>query len=281
MVGIGLLTGASVLPPPAAAQEWSAGVQTPSSRHEEDRTLNPARPLLYSALLPGAGQYVLQQRRGFAYLALEVVGWWFWLDRRDRGLELRRGYRDLAWRDARIPGGEERRDGDFNYYEALGHWSRSGAWDADPATSALEPESDPATYNGSMWLLARQIYFPGGPGAEPDPSDPAWDRALDYYRERAYGPAFLWDWTRHPGSREQYVEMIHASDERLRQATIALGTLVANHLISAADAFVSARLREATGDRVDAALGWAPPVSRVGVGRGTMPPLRIGVRVAF
>ena len=43
----------------------------------------------------------------------------------------------------------------------------------------------------------------------------------------------------------RYKALIDRSDEALRTATIVLGAVVANHLFSAADAFVSARLARA------------------------------------
>ena len=74
-----------------------------------------------------------------------------------------------------------------------------------------------------------------------DPGAPGFRAALEYYGERAYPDEFLWDWNGHAEARDRYGALIGTSDTRFQQATVALGVLFANHLISAADAFVSAR----------------------------------------
>ena len=74
-----------------------------------------------------------------------------------------------------------------------------------------------------------------------DPSDPAYEAAVAYYRERAWGPGFLWDWTGTGSAMTEYAGLIEASDERARQATHVLGGIIANHLVAAVDAFLSAR----------------------------------------
>ena len=95
-------------------------------------------------------------------------------------------------------------------------------------------------YNGLIWSRALGIYSVD-PAA--GPGDPSYDGAIWYYEERAYGPGFLWDWTGSPGGRETYAGIIESSDERFRQARNALGFVIANHLVSAVEAFVSARAR--------------------------------------
>lgn len=195
-------------------------------------------PTLFSAVLPGAGQHVLGQKRKWAYAAVEVVGWVAFFERRAAGGDYRERYRDFAWAQGRIQVGG-RVDGDFDYYETLSKWSRSGDFDTDGGLAGVQPEMDPTTYNGSIWALASQIYIPGG-GPVPD-TDPAYQSALAYYSERAYGDQFLWDWSAVPGGREELGGLIKASDDRFRQATTALGVVIANHLISAADAYLSSR----------------------------------------
>ena len=81
----------------------------------------------------------------------------------------------------------------------------------------------------------------------------AYQSALAYYDVRAYDSAFLWDWSAVPGGREELGQLISASDDRYRQATTALGLVIANHLISAADAYLSAR-----GGRPSVRLGFEP-----------------------
>jgi hypothetical protein len=200
--------------------------------------VSPGRAAALSVLIPGAGQHVLDQRRKWGYLALEALGWILYADRRGAGAELRRAYRDFAWSEARLQSGA-RVDGDWQYYETLTHWARSGHYDADPTTGGVQPESDPATYNGSIWALATQLFLPGGPGTPTD--DPSYQRALAYYAQRGYNTAFLWDWTGRGGAQSAYVDLISATDRRYRQATNVLGALIANHALAAADAYLSAR----------------------------------------
>jgi hypothetical protein len=197
-------------------------------------------PVLLSLAVPGVGQRVMGQRRGWVYLSLEVVGWAFWLDRRMAGADYRDRYRDLAWEVARIPSGP-RADGAFPYYETLSDWPRSGDYDSDASTSGLQPEGDPTTYNGAIWARAVDLFLPGG--AVVSESDPAYQSALAYYGDRAYGTEFLWDWTGEDGARSEFGDLIVESDDRFRQATNVVGAVIANHLVSAVDAYLSARGR--------------------------------------
>ena len=62
----------------------------------------------------------------------------------------------------------------------------------------------------------------------------------------------------------RYGGLIHESDERLREATIFGGVLAANHLLSATDAFVSARLGRLSGGALSGALRMTPQDPRRG-----------------
>lgn len=205
------------------------------------------RAFLSSLILPGLGQYQQGRRRWLLYAGVEVTAAALYLDRRGDGRSLRRRYRRLAWDVAREGLSEgPRMDGNFVYYETLSRWARSGDWDVDPDAAGLQPETDPDTFNGSIWALASQIF-------DLDPADPegssGYQNALGYYTERGYGPAFLWDWSGSPGSRETFGELIEESDGRFRAARQAVGILVANHLLSALDGLITARVAR----RIDAA----------------------------
>lgn len=193
------------------------------------------RPVLASAVLPGLGQFDLGQRRGWAYVAAEALVWTGYGLSRRAGLDDRDAYRDLAWREAR-GSVEPRRDGDFEYFERLGTWTRSGAFDVAPLEPGLQPESDPATFNGDAWRLARDLV-----GLPPDagPDDPRYARALELYRERAYPGDLVWDWTDRPEAQDRYRSLVRESDQHLRDATIILGGVFLNHIVSAADAYLS------------------------------------------
>jgi hypothetical protein len=192
-----------------------------------------------SLILPGWGQKELGQRRGLAYALAEVTFWTLWADRRHKGNTLATEYRDLAWREARVQTGA-RADPAWAYYETLSKWTRSGAFDRDPTSGGIQPEDDLATFNGSIWRLAVDLHFPQG--VDPDPGTPAYAAAVTWYGDHAYGEDFLWDWSGKDGELAEYKDLIHRSDHRFSQATAALGAVLANHLLSATDAFLSSKV---------------------------------------
>jgi len=163
----GLLAFESPLPLPAAFEDPSPGTS-----------------FLLSAILPGAGQYLQGRRRWVGYVAAEAAGWVFWSRARSRAQDFQDQFRDLAWETARTWQGA-RIDGEWEYYERMEKFVRSGAFDRDPGTAGLQPEEDPTTFNGDAWRLARQIHLGGATDAQP--GDPAYEEALEFYRERAVG----------------------------------------------------------------------------------------------
>jgi hypothetical protein len=236
-----------------------AGEAAPDALEHRDVGPSLGAPLL-SFVLPGAGQHVLGQRRKWAYAVLEMVAWATYFDRRAAGRDYRHRYRDFAWDAARLQNGA-RVDGDFAYYEAMSRWERSGGFDTDSATSGIQPELDASTYNGWIWSLASGLFLGGG--RQVSESDPAYQAALAYYEQRAYDQAMLWDWTVGlSGGRAELARLIRASDARFRQAATVLGVVIANHLLSAADAFLSAR-GGAAGARVRVVLDPGGSVSWV------------------
>jgi hypothetical protein len=200
-----------------------------------------------SLLIPGWGQHRLGQRRWIGYAVVEAGLWALWAERRAGGSDLRTQYRDLAWQEGRVQTGP-RVDADWAYYERLSTWTRSGHFDRDPQQAGVQPEENASTYNGWIWGLARGLYF--HQGQTPSEDDPAYGQALAYYLERAYGPGFLWDWAGKETSLAEFNHLIDRSDDRFRQATAAMGAVFANHLLSAADAYLSARTSRPTGIRV-------------------------------
>ena len=195
-------------------------------------------PAAMSAVVPGSGQLALGRRRGWIYLGLELVAWLGYADRRGAAAAFRDQYRDVAWEHARSQNGP-RLDGGFRYYETLTQWTRSGAFDGDASAPELQPETDPTTFNGSIWQRARGLFMSNGSGD--GPTHPGYAAAVRYYRERAYDERFLWDWSNDPDARGTFASLIDASDVRARQATAVLGLVIANHLVAAADGFLAAR----------------------------------------
>jgi len=202
----------------------------------------PAKAFLLSALLPGAGQWYLDKERWPAYLAAELWAWLQFLDWRREGRDLQREYKDLAWLVARRVSSGRRTEAGWDYYEALTKYPSSGAYDADPLRSGIQPEEDPGTFNGSMWLLAREIYFPEDPEIPVGEGSEPYQAAFDYYLTRAYRPELAWDWRGSALQQHEYTKLIRDSDEALRSSTAMIGVILANHLLSAVDALVAGRL---------------------------------------
>lgn len=242
----------------AAAAQWDASARPalPSPGGAAGRSL----------VLPGWGQHALGQRRSLAYGVAEAALWVFWGNRRSQGGDLRDAYRDLAWSVARHGSGA-RTDGDWDYYETLSRWRSSGAFDRNAGAAGIQPEEDATTFNGSVWRLAEGLHFGG---TTPEPGDPRYEAALAFYRDRAYGDAFLWDWTGKDADLDRFKDLIDDSDQRFRQATTGLGAVLANHLLSATDAYLSAQLPGDAGVRLSPqapgttpglmlTLTWVPP----------------------
>jgi hypothetical protein len=256
---------------PGAPWSIAAALAIGAERQGVRSPPSPTTAALLSLALPGAGQHLLGQRRKWLYVAVEIAGWALWAERRSSAADYEDAYRDFAWDVGRIQTGP-REDGDFDYYERMSKWTRSGAFDADPATSSVQPELDGATYNGSVWALATDIYIP--PGTLPPETDPAYQSALDYYELRAYGSEFLWDWPT-AADQQELGRLIGESDDRYGQATTMMGVVIANHLFSAVDAYLSARGRAAP-----ARLRVLPAWSRSPVGhRGVRPDWHIVLSV--
>ena len=151
-------------------------------------------------------------------------------------------YKDLAWYVARRVSTGPRSDAGWEYYEALTKFNTSGAFDSDPLTPGVQPETDPRTFNGSIWALAQGIYFPEDPENPVEEGSEPYERASAYYSSRAYGPELAWNWGVNVLHREEYVGLIRDADEALRNSTSMIGVIIANHLLSAVDALVSGRL---------------------------------------
>ena len=154
-------------------------------------------------------------------------------------------FQDLAFDVARHPYDPVRKDTVFEYYEQMERFVESGAYDTDPG-GVFMPETDLQTYNGSMWLLARRTFWED-PDVPPDPTSPQYWRAVQFYQARAVGPNFQWSWRDHSLEHEVYRDYIKRSDTAFRRAQSSVGLLLANHVISAVDALISARMSAAAG----------------------------------
>ena len=193
-----------------------------------------------SLVVPGTGQLMAGQARGVVYLAFEL-----WIASRAiaanrTGTDQSARYRQLAYDVARRQYTSARVDGPWDYYEAMEKFVESGVYDADAAGPAFLPETDPTTYNGSVWALARRTFFTN-PDSLPDPASPAYQQAVAFYQSKAVGSQFRWSWRGARLEQDVYRGAIRTSDDAFRQRTNYLGALVLNHLASAIDALISAK----------------------------------------
>lgn len=202
------------------------------------------RPLA-SLLVPGSGQLMAGQDRGAVYLAAEVylLSRYFQLDH--EATQQARHYQDLAFDVARRDYQPTSRDTVFEYYEQMGRFVASGAYDTDTG-AVFQPELDASTYNGSVWLLARRTYWED-PNVQPDPTSPQYWKAVQFYQARAVSSNFQWSWRDHSLEHQVFGDYIRRSDNAFRKAQSQIGLLLANHLVSAIDALISARMSAATG----------------------------------
>ncbi len=215
---------------------------------------------LASAVVPGSGQGLLRQQRGVAYLVaegylvLQAVR-----SQRDGGRE-RDAYRSIARDIARggFPG--TRPDGPWPYYERLMSSLESGAYNRNPAGTFL-PEEDPGTFNGAIWLLARETFWRNA-DVPPDPASDEYRRAITFYQARAANEDFRWSWRDAQLQQDVYIQTIDRANDAYRRSRTMVGLLLANHALSFVDAYASVRLRM-YGDPT-------PGLSRLGV-QGALP----------
>ncbi|MBI2402553.1 MAG: hypothetical protein HYV20_07430 [Gemmatimonadetes bacterium] len=198
-----------------------------------------------SLVLPGTGQLLGGSERGALYLVAEALLLTRFFSLQHDGTRDAGQYRNLAFSVARGAFSPEVRDTAFEYFEAMAKYIESGPFDMDPGPD-LVPPWDERTFNGRIWLLARQTFF-----ADPDsiPAPNSWEylQALDFYRRRAVGPNFRWSWRGAALEQDLYRQTIRSSDQAFRRARDQLGLLLANHLLSAIDALISTRLRGGAG----------------------------------
>jgi hypothetical protein len=227
--------------PIAATRRDSTGERTAvRGRATLDRLPAQAAPLA-SLLVPGLGQARLHQGRAAAYLAVEA----FML--LQYGKDLReahhneREYRDIARTIARRGFVATPPDTIWQYYEKLSKYIESGAYSLT-TSGRIVPETDTTTYNGAQWDLARRQF-----GVSTDPGDigtPAYNRALDMYEQHAVQQPYRWSWRNAQLEKDIYTQTIARANDAYRRATLEISAVIANHLLSAIDAFAVVRLSQ-------------------------------------
>ncbi|HJS42007.1 MAG TPA: hypothetical protein VJ755_00925 [Gemmatimonadales bacterium] len=246
----GVAAAALLTVAPLQAQHQDT-VPAPGPRAPQDTAARASlyvRPLA-SLLVPGSGQLMAHQDRAAVYLAAEVylLSRFLQLDREATREATR--FQTLAFNVARRPYMPERVDTVFEYYEQMERFAASGLYDTDPGP-VFAPETDFLTYNGSVWLLARRTFW-SDPNVPPDPTSQAYINALNFYWNNAVTSGFQWSWRNHSLEHEEYRQSVRRSDDTYRKAQDQVGLLLANHVLSAVDALISARLAAAAGRAVE------------------------------
>lgn len=196
---------------------------------------------LASGALPGAGQFALKQQRSVAYVVAETFLVLQYLAARRDGNSERNAYRTLAADVARKPFGGARPVGSWDYYENLEKFLESGAYDRVPG-GAVDPETDPSTYNGARWLLARETYW-RDPDVQPATSSREYQLALAFYQRSAVTDEYRWSWFDATLEQDVYIQTIRSANRSYQRAVNMLGVVAVNHLASLIDAYISVRIR--------------------------------------
>lgn len=158
-----------------------------------------------------------------------------------KGRRERDRYRRIAYTVARAGSSPDGPRGDWDYYERMGKFVASGAFDGVPG-GGIDPETDTETYNGTIWLLARQTYWRDATDA-PAEASPQYAAALRFYSDRAVPDDMRWSWAGQPEAFRGFRSAIDASNSAFRSATQSAGIVLANHFLSAVDAYVSVNMR--------------------------------------
>ena len=257
--------------PQEASTPTSLALLRPDVFAPEDSTRPTWVPTASSLIIPGSGQLMLGQERGAIYLVVEAFLIARFFRFHSEGSRESDRYRELALTVARASFNPTTADTAFGYFEKLQDFRESGPFDTDPGPD-LVPTLDERTFNGSIWALARRTFFVN-PDSLPDPSADEYQRALEFYRQRAVGPNFLWSWRNAGLEQDLFRQSIQQSDEAFRRATTQLGLLLVNHLLSGIDAFVTSRV---TGNRHPVDVGSAVQYRGDGTGLDWHMTVRVG-----
>ena len=202
---------------------------------------------LSSGAVPGYGQKLLGQNRFVAYLAVEGFALASHLSAQAASAREVRRYRALARDVARafVPGNDA--IGTWDYYEAMEKHLESGVYDRTPGTGVFSPEINENTFNGEVWLKARQLSNWPDINVEPDHSSVPYRAAIAYYVGHAYTPEFRWTWHNAQLEKDLYRQSIIRANDASREARQYLAVMAVNHVLSMVDAFVTLRLRGGVG----------------------------------
>lgn len=207
-----------------------------------------------SLIVPGLGQLQLGRERFVAYAGTELFLWTQYVKDLRELRRQRQAYKGLARDVARFFFSRNGPDGDWDYYETMAKdFLESGAY-STAASGEVVPESDPATYNGHVWQLALRTYW-GNPDVPPAPGSEPYERALALYKQWAVPDDLRWSWRNSQLERDLYRRAIARANDSFRRATVGGSLIVANHLLSAVDAFVVVRLESLRGPGGEERIG--------------------------
>jgi hypothetical protein len=194
-----------------------------------------------SLAVPGLGQALLHENRALLYASVELYAMLEYRAQRTEAARDRSHYQSLANDVARRFFSDARPTGPWSYYEAMEKYVESGAFDRIPGGD-VDPEIDETTFNGSIWKLARETYW-SDPHIAPPVESPAYAKAVSFYLQRAVHSDYRWSWRDGALEHDLYRRSIKRSNDAFRRARQQAGVLLANHLLSMADAFATIRLR--------------------------------------
>jgi hypothetical protein len=195
--------------------------------------LPPAR-LAYapiaSAVIPGAGQFMLGHDRFVAYAAVEVLSWWKYLKDTREQTRQETLFKELARGAARSHFSTTLPDGGWSYYEQMRDNLESGRY-SQADSGPVVPETDTLTFNGTRWRLAQATHA----------NDPA--GALAAYEQSAIKPEFRWSWRNAGLQYDIFKRTTENRNDAANAALTDLAVIAANHALSMVDAFVAFRLQ--------------------------------------
>lgn len=234
------------------AQQDSAAVSGPAPAESTSRMRSALdrMPLwsapLASAIVPGLGQARLHKDRFVAFMAAEAFLVLQYAKSTGDARNNARNFRAIARDIARRGFDDTRPDTSaWKYYETMEKYLESGVF-TSAGSGPTVPETDATTYNGVQWMQARLLF--GVPLDDPDASqNPNYARALARYESTAVRQAYRWSWRNAQLEQDLYKRSIGRSNDAYRRATGELIAIIANHVISAVDAFASMRLIHAAG----------------------------------
>lgn len=271
LIGIAAIGHAQPLSTPVGVVATPLGEGTPGRPIDRSGAVRRDHPLvrpdsawwipLASAVVPGFGQVKLRQSRFMVYAAAEAYAVAGYLAGEAAVRNERQRYLALARDIARAFVQGNDRVGDWDYYEAMEKHIESGVFDRTPGTGNFSPETDTTTFNGALWLRARQLSDWPSVNVEPPRSSPAYQAALSYYAARAVRPEFRWTWRNAQLEWDAYRQSIRRKNAASREAGGYLAVIALNHLLSTVDAYVTVRLRGGLGaTRRDLGLGAVVPI---------------------